>query len=217
VNSPPPAEGSAAGDPSLADLLALDFAVAALEQTVRLGDLMLIVPTLRIAVDAVARFEDPPAVVLEPSGISAALPTVLPVSDARYQRILWAFPRRQTWLARAAEIDAFLAPDGLLAVIGSGPLERPLSVLRPSGSGFTRGAIDTRQVAQRLPYRTVKRWWLYGLRSGAWALLRAVADVVGRPDLADRFEAAFQLDLVETRKPMMWRTGIWVGRKPADP
>jgi hypothetical protein len=212
----PAEDGLAAGDPSLADLLALDFAVAALEQTDLPGGFMLIAPTLRIASDAVVRFEHPPAVVLEPGGISAALPGVVSVPHGRYQRMLWAFPQRPSWRSWVGQVDAFLAPGGLLAVIGSGPLERPLSALRRNGSGFTRGAIDTRVVARRLRYRTITRCWLYGVRSGVWALLRAAADVFGRPDLADRYEAAFQLDLVEITKPIVWRTDIWVGRKPLD-
>ena len=177
---------------------------------------MIIAPTSRIAADAMVRFERPPAVVLEAGGIRAAPSRVSAVSDARYQRMLWAFPQRPTWRSAIAQVDAILAPGGLLAVTGSGPLERPLSALRPGGRGFTRGAIDASMVAQRLPYRTVTLRWLYGLRSGAWALLRVGADVMGRSDLADRFEAAFQIDLVETRKPILWRTGIWVGQKPAE-
>lgn len=208
----------------LAHLLALDLAVAALAHNSEPDEPSIVIaPSQPIADEAVARYPVQPDVLnegaadLEERRLRAALPGATPdLHPARLASALWIAPQHSTWRAQARDLDALLRPGGVVAVIGGGPLAVLLARLRPEGAGFSRGAVHIGDVARLLGYSTVGRWWLYGPRSAGWGCLRIAVERLGRPDLVDRFEAAFQSSLVETTKPGLWSIGLWVGRKPAE-
>jgi hypothetical protein len=126
---------------------------------------------------------------------------------------LWMSPTRDTWRARVRDVDAALAPGAYLAIVGAGPLTRVMSRLRPGGLPMCQGAANPCRVGETFEYQAEGIWRLFGMRSAAFGVLRISADRIGRPDLADRLEAAYRLALLERGTPMTWSVGVWIGRK----
>jgi hypothetical protein len=131
----------------------------------------------------------------------------------RHLAAVWMAPERSTYRRLAQDIDASLAPGALLAVIGAGPLAVVRSRLGNGHGEVQSTGVDPASVGSALGYRTIATWRLLGLRSLAWAGLRAGAERVRRPDLADRFEASYRLALDAGDRARLWSMGVWVGRK----
>jgi len=218
----------------LPQLLAFDLAATALsldaEPDVRL---LLIGSTEAMAEDILARCEWPITILTDSAATYQAVQaaadrvgggrvTVTRVSGSRSEpagalrsgRALWVAPDRSNWRTGAAIIDQYLGSGGRLAVISNGPLSVLRALLRRAEPGVSPGRMDPREIADALGYQTLASWRLYGLPSLAWAVLRLTADRLSRPDMADRFEAAFRLSLPGNDTRRLWSTGIWVGQRP---
>jgi hypothetical protein len=135
--------------------------------------------------------------------------------ESRFRRSLWLAPDTHGWQQTAATIDSQLSPGGSLAIIGSGPFAGALERVRPGAFGIPNGTARPQQIRRFLQYRAAGEWRLYGTRSAAWAVLRMVADRFGRPDLADRWQAAFQQALVEPATCKLCGIRVSLSRKPA--
>ena len=198
----------AAPEAPLAHLIALDLAVAALDHlSAEHEPAILVGASTAVADEAAARIATGPLASDETPAQAESRP------DAP-GRALWFAPQRRRLATQARELDARLRPGGVVAVIGGGPLTALHIMVRPVGAGFPPETADARAVARLLGYETVARWWLFGPRSVAWALLRLLAERIARDDLVDRCEAAFQSSLIESGRPFLWSISVWVGRKP---
>jgi hypothetical protein len=212
----------------------MDLALATLDAGAdRAGPLLVLSGVPATTVEVLARSERPltlltestaemagattAAALFRPRSVSVGMAKDEPSDndDQRYREALWVGPRISTWRARARRVDASLYPGGRVAIIGAGPLADLQLRLRPASLGLSADAADCRRIARALRYETVAWWRLSGLASAGWALLRSGADVLRRPDLADRLEAAYRLSLVRPGTPDRSSIGVWVGRKPA--
>lgn len=209
-SSRPTRKHSVAPEASLPILLAIDLAVAALINACQPEDRLLVLASAASIREEVAfRCSGQATMVAAASEVPAE------EADRGFSAALWIAPERSTWRSGATAVDAVLAPGGCLVVVGAGMLVR--SPLRPAALAPVSRAADSRRPGQALGYQTLDTWRLYGLRSAGWATLRVAADLLRRPYLADRFEAAYRLSMVmpgKLRGPSA--VSVWIGRKRAD-
>jgi hypothetical protein len=137
----------------------------------------------------------------------------LRLASRSFAAALWIWPQRRSWRHWVKELDRVVQHGGPVAIVGSGPLDRLRSQLRPHSALTSSSAADPFTAGAELGYSVEATWRLCGVRSTTWATLRIAAERAARPDLADRCEAAYQLGLVEARAPRLWSVGVWVGRK----
>jgi hypothetical protein len=166
--------------------------------------------TDRTMSELLARSVGPIALVGEDASLEATTNV-----ESGFRRSLWLAPDTHDWQHTATRIDGQLSQGGWLAIIGSGPLAGALERVRPGALGIPKGTARPQQIRRFLNYRAAGEWRLYGARSAAWAALRMAADHVGRPDLADRWQAAFQQALVEPATCKLCGIRVSLSRKPA--
>ena len=196
--------------PSLPILMALDLAFAALDRGSPNTDEILIAgATDRTMHELLARSVGPIAVLdanASPQGITDV--------ESGFRRSLWLAPNTHGWQQTAVTINRQMLPGGWLAIVGSGPFAGALQRVRPGAFGIHNGTAHPQQIRRFLQYWPAGEWRLYGIRSAAWAALRMAADRLGRPDLSDRWQAAFQQALVESAACRLCGIRVSLSRKP---
>jgi hypothetical protein len=135
-----------------------------------------------------------------------------PLSSRHVERVLWLRPTRATLDAGVALIDRAAQDSALVAVVGSGPLDR-WRVGRRVRFRRSDSAVDPFDVARILGFKTEQEWRVLGLRSAVNAPVAIAARRVDRWDIADRAEARYRLSLIEPGAPRLWALGVWIGRR----
>ena len=135
-----------------------------------------------------------------------------PLASRPVERVLWLRPTRATLDEGVALIDRAAQDSALVAVVGSGPLDRWRVGMRVR---FRRSdpAVDPFDVARILGFSTEQEWRVLGLRSAVNAPVAIAARRVDRWDIADRAEARYRLSLIEPGAPRLWALGVWIGRR----
>ena len=135
-----------------------------------------------------------------------------PLTSGLVERVVWLKPTRATLDDGVALIDRAAQDSALVAVVGSGPLDRWRVGVRVR---FRRSdpAVDPFDVARILGFSTEQEWRVLGLRSAVNAPVAIAARRVDRWDIADRAEARYRLSLIEPGAPRLWALGVWIGRR----
>jgi hypothetical protein len=123
------------------------------------------------------------------------------VGPAPLSALIWAEPEADTASRTLAAVAALLATDGTLYVLSSGWLARRLPewhgpAPRPARAPLGQAALD--DLIRRHGFTRRVTVGSHGPRSIALGVLGQALDRLGRPDLADRFEARMRETYLQT-------------------
>jgi hypothetical protein len=152
------------------------------------------VESTRVLLDADPRWRKTIVQVMQADAILARSP-------GSYRGVVWDWPHRSSWRQRLSALDTAMSDDGLLAILTSGRLG---ALLTPFRRGRTADApqwlqADLKGELARLSFRLDRSYEFCRLECAAYVLMRQLANLVKRPDLADRAEAAYRLSLLDPR------------------
>ena len=206
--------------PRLEYRLAFDLAFARLAEERRVEHPILLVASASVFVqETLARAAAPVTVLAEsarmadigrsPAGPDALWPQTRvevlgpdsdpPSATGGYKGAIWASPQPLTWRRCLGALDGALTDGALLALLVAGTGAPLLASLRtgwaPGEPAWTAAKLQRK--LEHLGYRTKRVYYLGGPRGVVWAAMSRVAGVIGRPDLADRYEAGYRLALAD--------------------
>ena len=234
-----PSEATASAWPlevaALPERLAIDLAFSRLSRPLAEGTRFLLISSNPIAIaEALLRVSTPVSILHESGEAATAaidrsagfrgpqssrVATFVTDDDLRsgvvqaHDAALWIAPDRGTWRGRVNAIDNVLEEGSHLAIVGAGPMGRVATRLRPGGFPVLACSENAYRVGTEFGYRTETRMSLYGLRSALYGAMRIAAERFRRLDLADRFEAAYRLALLDARPNRASAIGVWIGQK----